>query len=284
VDLKRRDALALVQSLADRVTGKQAWLARVPTQINKTLYLHLHQRAYIGSSVEGHYILDSVVLSLQKLLSPSFPLLFQEVALRCLAIDEALDQGIAAGDSDTLVAAFFRHRNLQTLAESEAWLRERHLSYDEIAISLRERDLETQLLKRYSEHYPELQAHPALRNRVLADVAARTGLSEYQLTHPPFMRPGIPWEQPLLRELKLSGKFQAGLELARDVLQINSQFAEGVPGFSSALSPERLEQWFSSRWGIEAAEFDSTLLDRGFTSYHEFIETARLAYAYERTR
>jgi hypothetical protein len=47
------------------------------------------------------------------------------------------------------------------------------------------------------------------------------------------------------------------------------------------LAEARLESSVARRWGVPESQLDAAALARGFTSYRELIETARLAYVYE---
>ena len=69
VDLKREDALALVRLVADRVAGRSPWPPFEPPRTAHTVFLHLFERAYAGE--DG--LPDALVLSLHRVLSPTFP-------------------------------------------------------------------------------------------------------------------------------------------------------------------------------------------------------------------
>lgn len=288
IDWKREDALTLVRTVAARVAGARSWPSAVAQkQVRTTLYLHLYQREYVGHTIDGMHLPNTLVLSLQKLLSPTFAKLFRRVMLRCLALDEALHRGLRPKDRDTLITQFRCKQELQSDQAFDTWLHERYMSHNELEASLRERDLEKQILTLYKKQYTNVrgsEGQAAAQRRLIINVMARTGMGERELTCPALMRPGIPWEPPLLRELKFRGQFNACLLLARSVLRYHADISRYLPAFSAALSHSRLEQWIADMWAVNVADLDTAATDRGFTSYYELIETTRLAYAYCKSR
>ena len=54
-----------------------------------------------------------------------------------------------------------------------------------------------------------------------------------------------------------------------------------MPGLLESLSLERLERWAADRWAIDPARLGHQLVLRGFSSYREFADVARLVYADE---
>jgi hypothetical protein len=100
-DVKRSDALALLQVLADRFSGAQEWPAVQPVKTHRTVYLHLFEREYVGCVVA-----DARVASFYKLWSPNAPHTRNQLVLRCLALDAAAHRGIPVADcSDELGVA-----------------------------------------------------------------------------------------------------------------------------------------------------------------------------------
>jgi hypothetical protein len=266
IDLKRTDALELIRALADRPTR----LRIEPVKTHRTVYLHLFEREYVGRTTNGRYLPDAHVLSFFKLLSPEAPRLHRRMVLRSLAMDEATHRGLCCRDPDTLVADFRRKEQLQSDAVFQRWLDERCLWREELDAALCERHLEHEVLTKSTPR------------DLLANVAARTGISARLLVAAPRMRPGIPWDGLLLREAKLSGAFRATQEQVRQILDVAEQTAVQMPGYVESLACSRLEAWFARRWNTSDARVGRALRRRGFVSYREFIDVARLAYVYER--
>jgi len=156
------------------------------------------------------------------------------------------------------------------------------MSRAELLAWLRERDLERMLLDEYRASCGQL--HERMLHRAIArDVATRTGVQARDLLRPLLMRPGIPWEAPLIRELKVRGRFGSALAMAADVMEHNAQFARANPWFSrSLITRSRLDAWFARRWHIDVSALGLAILDRGFGSYEEFSEPARYIYLYGR--
>jgi hypothetical protein len=288
VDLKRNDALALVRVVAERLRGAKPWPPRVSFRLQKTKYFGILERDYAGHFCQGRHVPDKLVLSLQKLLSRAFPDLLRRIALRCLAVDEALHRGLAVLDDENLRACFRRSRGLVTDAEYYTWLRRNFLAEPELLAWLRERDLEERLRTVYRTNHPQSQTNAAFQEYLLADVAQRTGLGEQELTGPLFRPPGILWEEPLIRELKLRGEFGPALELACRILDFDAKLFDDNPDLRityDALLPhacEHLENWVATQWSIPRQRLEDALRKRGFVRYQEFLEVARLAHAYEK--
>jgi hypothetical protein len=286
VDLKREDALALVRTVAARVRGERPWPPQVPFQFQQTKFLRFLKRDYLGHRTRGRHVLEREALSFHKLLSRSYPDLHRRVALRCLAVDEALHQGLAVEDRESLIPRFRCLRGLASESAYRAWLRAHYLSEHELFSSLRECDLEARVLALYRRNRPEGGDDEAAFAALLADVAARVGVSAEELMGPLFMRPGILWEEPFVREIKRRGEFAQALEVAARILEYEAGLFESNPElkltFDSLLfyACDHLENWIAGQWGVAADELETTLRKRGFVRYREFLEAARLAYIY----
>ncbi len=258
IDLKRNDARAALHLLRRRFGGHEPWPIARPVHAHKTVYAHLFGREYEGRSCDGQYITDAFVLSLYKLLAPTALRARRRVALRSIAADEARRQGFQPREpSDELACS----------------LQDRYLSADEVRKALCERDLEQGIVG-------SSRPGPVYR-RLVAAAAERTGMSPRLLLAGPRMQPGIPWDGPLLREVKMNGAFRSMFGYARQVQAFAAETAQRLPGLAESLACERLEAWAAARWGISQAALGRTLVLRGFTSYREFVEVARLAYLYE---
>lgn len=280
IDLKREDALALVRVVGERLGQSTRRAPRAPVGVHRTIFFHLLRREYCGHSVEGLHIPDVHVLSFHKLLSVSFPRFLRRMSLRWLALDEAHQRGVEPPSEQALLAAFPSWQTMRAEAQRRAWLDERCLSEAELVTTLRERSMESQVLALYSEPGQEGGRDAAYR-RVVADVSARLGLNEGERTRPLLIRPGVPDEDMLLRELKLRGRFRAALRQTRHILKSNAELSNSIPGISDALAVERLERWFAQRSGIAPECVERALLDRGFMSFSEFLAVARPAYVHQ---
>jgi hypothetical protein len=207
-DLKQRDALALLEVLAEPEKCPR------PRQISvhRTVYAHLFEREYSGRTVGGRYVSDSFVLSLIKLLSPVAVKLRRRAAFSCVAANEP----------------------------------------------------------------PTAKAR-----QIIGRVAARHGMSPQLLMSAPRMKPGVPWEAPLLAEARRAGEFEPMQQHAQRVLAFAEYTDTLLPGLAESLSQERLETWAAQKWGVSTCDLGRALVRRGFVSYREFFDTARLAYVYE---
>jgi hypothetical protein len=259
----------------------------VPIRLHRTKYFRILERDYLGDTAHGHHIPDATVLAFQKVLSPSFPKVLWRVANRCLAVDEALHHGLARKDPLSLLQGFRRSRSLQSEARYRAWLHAHYLSQEDLLTSLGERALARASLALYRRMRTSSSASGDLYKRIRNAVATRTGLSEHELMGPPFMRPGVLWEEPLIREIKLSGGFREALDVADRIVEFDRKLFQECPetkvAFDSLISFARdsVESWTARRWGIGAHRLVSALRKRGFVRYREFLEVARMAYHYE---
>lgn len=282
IDLKREDALELLKIIVARSNGTQPWPARDTVRMNPTVYLHLSQREYAGRTIAAQYLADTRVLAFQKLLVPSFPAFLRRIRQRCLVADEAIHRDLASADAVELLAGFQPWQRMQSDTQRQAWLQARCLSYEDLVAALRDRDREARSIQFYQSMFPHLRSRAAACRQIVADVAARTSAIADDLLRLPLMQPGVPWEAPLLREMKVLGRFPAAVRLAEAILEANRQFTSSLPGVAQALSTGRLDRWFADCWGVTEPELGNELIARGFTSYSEFVEVARPAYIYQR--
>lgn len=282
VDLKRDDALALVRIVADRLGGGRPWPAGRIVGVSRTTYLHRYYREYVGHTIEGEYIPESLVVGYFKVCAPSFPDLWRRIAERCLAVDEARHRGLSSAAPDVLQAGFKPLRTL-SVEERQDWLRRQYLTHDELVACLTERDLERRLVRLYRTLHPELRGRSALRRRIVADVAARWGVSEQAVMGPLLMRPGLPWDGPLLRAMKLCGQFGPALRAAARIQRFSAEASRRLGFFKPAVVPGAiLRRWFATRWGIDESSFDDAVAERGFIDLKDFVELAGPVYMYER--
>ena len=250
VDLKREDALKLVRTIGDRLSGLADWPTPTPAPVNTSIYLHLFERQYVGR--DG--VPDVLALAVHKFSSATVERLVHRVRRRCLSVDEALRRGLLAVDTNSLLTRFRSRRRLAREVDFNRWLDERCMSAKELGLSLQQRDLVARLGQRPLP--------------VDTDTAV-------------WMRPGIPWDLPLLREVKLRREFRSAVCQAHAMRRAAACVSASLPGLVESLDAQRLERFAAQRWGIAPADFEAALGRRGFNSYGEFGEVARLAYVYE---
>lgn len=102
------------------------------------------------------------------------------------------------------------------------------------------------------------------------------------VTGPPLIKPGIPWEAGLICELKSTGAFPSAQHLSAAMSRFSDSLWDALPGVEAALSESRLEGWVASLWRVERHELQRAALERGFASRGQLIATARMAYSYVR--
>jgi hypothetical protein len=279
-NLKRDDAMKLLELVASRVTNAAPWPPQPAVQVNETIFLHLHRRAYEGTTVEGKHLPDTLVLSIAKLLAPSFPRLVYRTRLRSLTASEASRRGVCIETDVTLLIRFRRSRSLAHDDELRAWLQHRHMTTEELLTAVRERALESGLIDCERRQNPQL-SRAAIYRRLETSTADRLALTDDERRRP-LMQPGVPWDPPLLREAKLHGTFHRALTQTHAILDVQTRISRELPGYMQSLSADRLDRWALSHWRIDPSQFDETLIRRGFASYREFQDAARLAYVWDR--
>lgn len=283
VDLKRQDASLLVRTIARRIAGAATWPRRVRVRLNQTSLFHQYWREYVGRQIHGCHVPDDLVLRFARLLSPSFPGLYARVSRRCLLLDEAAERGLAPAAAATLVARFRRERSLRSGAALEAWRQRRSLSGRELIHTLRERDLEDRLRRLYRARSPASQGRATL-TRIASAVAARAGIPTRALTRPLLIRPGVPWPDILIRELKFRGRFTSAVGDAHRILRHNAVIFERHPWLAGAPARRGLLIGLAAqRWRVATDQVEARMLARGFTGYDDFAEAARHVFVYERT-
>jgi hypothetical protein len=177
------------------------------------------------------------------------------------------------------VARFARSRSIPDDRALAAWLRERYLSLDELVEVLRERDLEQRLLA--EESGPAAigrsgRGRADAARRLLEGIRQRNGVDVSPLDLPCLMHPGVPWDGPLLRELKVRGQFGAALTQAARILDRCDERIRQHPWLTFTLVPSRaVDAWLADRWRQPS---DPGLRARGFASYDDLLEAARYVY------
>jgi hypothetical protein len=280
IDLKRDDALLLARTVARRIAGEEAWPAPPRVQTRLTGLFAGFLETYIGHRVAGRHVAESLVMALHRLLSASGPALVRRVRLRCLALEESTQQGLAAEPDDVLLAHWRQEQGLSSETAFEDSLRRRYLEREDLCMVLRARDLEAQLWTQYRAHDPSLAGPRRFERRLRADLAARFGVSEGGLTGTLLMPPGIPWDAPLVREVKVLGRFGPALRLAERIVSANVALA-ARPGGEPRVESAALLGWLAARWKVAEAGLRRAAIARGFTRDADLREAARLAYLYE---
>ena len=284
VDLKHKDALGLVQTIADRIAGLAVWPPRSPVRVHQTSHFVRQRHTYVGRQVGSVYVADNLVLAFQQVLSPSFRRLYRQVSRRCLAVDEAQHRGLLPEAPARLVERFRHANNPPSDAACDAWLRERSLTDEELIDVLRDRDLEARVLDLYRRQIAAASLITTPRRLVAATVARRIGVSERVLVEPLLMYPGVPWSDPLIRELKFIGKFSRAVDIAAEILRNNAGVFERHPSLTDA--PVRrgvLHEFVADRWRVRPERLEAAIRARGFTGYADFAEAARHLLIYEQT-
>ena len=296
VDLKREDALALaryilvirhshyiLQDVRVKWNVDLRCHSAPPVRTHVTRYFGDYLREYVGQPADGLHVPDRLVLAFQKLLDPTFQRVYERAARRCLALEEARASGLADGDPPALVARFRQSRGLEPEDAFASWLRARYLSPDELTLALGERDLELRLLTDYRARHAALRGQSALYRQLQDDVTRRLGVPVAALAGPPLAGLTLPWDGPLLREMKLRGAYGPALERAARILRFTAAYAERNPHYPLArLKCSRLEAWCAARWGVDVADLGDAIRAHGFASDAEFDEAARHVYAWER--
>jgi hypothetical protein len=277
VDLKHADALQLVRTVARRLGGSERWPPLPTRSVGRTAFLYRAEREYVGRLVDGRHVPERQALASEQILAPGLPRLFRRVRLRSLLADEAVAQGLTPDGPDASVARFARSRGLSDDGALADWLREWYLSREELIAVLRELDLEQRLLAR--EPGRDVTGRPGralAARRLLERMQERSGVDPSPLDLPSLMHPGVPWDGPLLRELKVRGRFGAALTQAARILDRCDERTRQHPWLTPALMPRRaVEAWLADRWGQPV---ESGLRARGFISHDDLLETARRVY------
>jgi hypothetical protein len=284
VDLKRADALLLLETIARRIAGAEAWPPRIAVEVNQTSHFARYRREYVGQQTEAGHLRDDLVLAFERLLSPTFLRLYRRVTWRCLAVDEAQQRGLVPAEPAALLDAFRQSKDLPSEAAFEHWLRQRRLRRDELLELLGERDLEAQVLALYRATRPGLAGTVARHQTIAHDVAIRAGLPQRLLVRPLLQHPGVPWSEPLVREMKFRGTFGAAIDVASRIVQNSATVFARQPWLTQA--PVRrglLAQLFARRWGMLPERLDAAILARGFAGYEDVAEAARHMFIYDRT-
>lgn len=282
VDLKRQDALALIHTIAERVQHRWPWHRDSPVLTRWTSTFRQHLRTYVGRSVGNHHVPDTLVLGVFKLLSADLSRCQRRVALRCVAIDEAISRGLQPADDSVLLARFRCQRRLGDTLAFERWLGAHCLSWDELRAYLRDHDREQRLLAAVRTCHPDCPDDAVCYRRILAAAAARTGLPEDLLLDPPrgSGRPGF--DDQMIDELKVSDRFAELLDATGEIVRANADWEARDPRYRlERLKRTRVYAWCADLWGVPVAHLDRAMRARGFDD-EEFENTARRLYAYVR--
>ena len=242
----------------------------------------LYER-YVGHPAEGWHIPDSFTLALHRIMSPSYPALHQRITVQCLALEEATHRGLVADPDDVLLARF---RTEHDLVDDEygCWLQERHLTAANLLQVLRARDLEARLRAQYQTADPSLANSARFAERLRADLAGRIGVHEALLARPLLMPPGVPWDRPYLRELKMCGQFSQALRLAGRVFAASAaRESRRSAGDGMDVDPPALWTWLAARWQVEPRSVWEAARQRGFTRSADLLDAARQLYLFERS-
>lgn len=275
-DLKREDAITALRLVADRVRAG-AWPRPRPARqaTARTTYFAVLLAEYDSYQIDGQDVGSRQAINLLRLLDDEFPALAGVVNQRCAALDEAAARGLTPADPEQLLAQYPPWSDAPDEDARADLLRARHLTREELVAGLAERELEARL-------HASIAAHGAAPvETVLASVSQRTGLRRAELGHRLLAHPGVPWDGPLIRELKLRGDFGRVLSLAARITALNESFDQRHPSVRARLTDTGLREWFARRWQVPLAELATPLRQRCFQDNTEFLETARLGYVYD---
>jgi hypothetical protein len=284
-DLKRDDARELLALIIRRING-EASPAPVAVPNHRTKYLRILERDYTGQFVNDRHIPDRIVLAFHRLLSPTFPEFLRQVSRCCLAVDEAIHRQLAITSDAYRLSSFRRKQGLERSPDYLAWLRRHFLTESELLAGLRDQALVAVLSIEY-KRTPPRHEHQEFLEMVTQDVAARMGMEAATIDGPLFMRPGILWEEPLIREMKFQGRFAPALETAARVLDFSARYFDGKPQLKltydalAGHAHDALERWAMRRWKRPLRDRDRAMRERGFVRYAEFLEVARPAFLFE---
>lgn len=274
VDLKYEDAVQLLKLLARRARNRN-WPAPERVGTHRTTYFEKLIQDHAGCQVGDRYVVTSTAINLRRLLDNDFIEVQRHVAQRCLAADQAEVSGLEPRSASELLEEFGPWRDAGSEQARAAWLSDHRMDRDELIRSLSERDLQARLYNLLVEtgNDPVAAVATAVRRRT----GMRTGaLSGRLLAHP-----GVAWDAPLLREIKMRGEWPDTLALARQVADLSDAFDRKHPGVRARLSDDGLGEWFAGRWNVSADTLGAAVRERFFNGNADFLETARLGYVYD---
>ena len=249
-----------------------------PAMLEPTLLQSTERRLAAGLEPTAG-VFDLVALTFQKLLAPNFPRFYRRVALRCLAVREAVDLDLHSEPLEDLIDRFRQRRRLRSEAAFEAWLRPRGLTPEELGPSLRERDREARLIARYRERHPELRGRAHFYRRLVAELSSRAGVRPADLLANSWHRS---WDSSLIRELKWRGKFLAARETAAGILRSNAELFSQQRWLLPLLTEERLEAYLADRCDVPVGRLRAVAHQRGFARYEDLLEAARFVFVHDR--
>lgn len=281
IDQKREDSIILVDTLARRLktisTPSHGTSVRTP----RTSYLMAFERTYIGRSYGDADIADYRIWSLKKLLAPGFEAIWRQHSVRCLAIDEARHRGFRAPSEQTLLGAFREDRGLVTAQKFNCWLEDNSMNTADLSLWLQECWLEAEFKRWHMDQMKEDLAGDSYADWLIRTVGDRLSVRPDLVLDRVVVRPGLTWEEPMLREEKATGAFSKSAEVACEVFAYNKRIEREAPGVISRLGATGLENWFASRWGRRAEEISAAVRRRGFNSISEFHDIARIGFLFD---
>ena len=281
VDQKREDAITLVGAVIDRVRTPAPPTISQPIRTPRTQFLRNFERSYIGHWYGNQFIADYRIWSLAKLLLPHFQDTWRQCSFRCLAIDQAREQGFQPPPDNVLLDEFQSEMSLPTAAEMAGWLTGHCMDEGDLRPWLQERSLAATLQNWHAQHAAETGRQGSFADDVCQVVAHRLSVDPDRILDRLTVRPGVVWEDPILRHEKATGQFAKWTERARQVLAYNANLEREAPGVLSRLCTDALEQWFASRWCVQPETMIAAIQQRGFNSLYEFHDTARIGFMFD---
>lgn len=288
-DLKKNDARQLLMLIAERCCTA-SWPLHDPIRVHATTYFMRIQQDYLGHVLDGCHLTNRFVINVQRLFSSDAQALARRVQRQCWAVDEARERGLRPASSEHLLEHFSARRNLAGHADTERWLERHYLTREELGQALADRDLAEQLTRDVrcvlqSRRSPgQVVSKAEVWDAIFERVSTRIGLDPNELHRRDLQHPGVAWDEPLTRELKLLGKFGRALRLARRVREVYDALERRSPGTAKRVTSDSVIAWFAARWGVAVKDVGSAIAARGFLNHPEFLETAKVAYFFDHVR
>ena len=315
-DIKRRDAVALLQEMKAKSCTRGDGPPAQPFRLQTTTFLASWRRQNTGRETpRSGFVTDTEVLNAFALFDPGFVPTRRRVAVEaCAAVAAGSRPDAAPRSPRRIVLGRFRRRHgITGDAQYTTWLDERCMSEEELLGLLRQKEaLASAGVPPWEDDgdRPPTRALELVRELFAAAGTRRTGdlpaatakhwFSAEELTHLPegdrwallvarnlALAPGIQWEEPVIWHLKARGVFRAGLRVAERAAAVNRAFRDSHPGFTvSQLSASRVAGHFRRRWGYENGTqeaFDLALADRGLHTREALVLASRPFYLLDRT-
>lgn len=272
-DLKRKDALELVQAL--RTPPQEP--AKAPFTLHETAFLRNWRISGQGTFVsEDMFVSDFDILTAYQLFSTDCPRIRYHLLLEKLA-DMAC---CSLGAAPTLDNSKNAEDRPETLSEN-------------IAIGQLQLDLSDDALTDQIARYIAKQCGSDQNKELPASLRKWLRPQELALSRPQqltllgvrlWQEPrSLSWQKTVIDRLKASGLFHSLLMIVVQSRIFNETLQEQDHQLQlKRLSSAQLYEWFMRRWEVEMADLQYAILDRGFNSPADFLERARSFYLFDK--